>query len=64
VTEDIELADLTGTVDERLAQLAEVESAQDRLPAGWLHRQLKETLAAWAADDTELDITSESRADF
>jgi hypothetical protein len=61
---DTDTADLTGTVDDRLSRLAELESAAGELSSEWLLRQLKATLSAWAADDTELDVVSETRTDF
>jgi hypothetical protein len=53
--------DLTGTADERLAQLAQVTGP---LPAEWLRRQLDAALAAWADDETALDIDAEAHADY
>jgi hypothetical protein len=55
--------DLTGTADERTKQLAERVAAAP-LSAAWLHRQLVSALAAWAEDETVLDIEQESRVDF
>jgi len=54
--------DLTGTADERINQLERHDS--DSLTAEWLRRQLDLVLAAWADDETKLDIEEESRADF
>lgn len=55
-------SDLTGTADERLAQLSTLDlQAQS---AEWLSRQLISTLEAWRADETVLDIEEEGRADF
>ncbi|WP_019181981.1 hypothetical protein [Microbacterium yannicii] len=54
--------DLTGTVDERLAQLDRL--APESLDAQWLRRQLDAALAAWAADDTELDIVKDAHVDY
>ncbi|MCP1429078.1 hypothetical protein J3D45_001576 [Microbacterium foliorum] len=55
-------ADLTGSVDDRTAQLAEIP-LQDQ-SAEWLRRQLASALSAWAEDRTALDIDREARADF
>ncbi|MBF4562391.1 hypothetical protein ITJ43_09575 [Microbacterium sp. VKM Ac-2870] len=55
--------DLSGTVDEQQRQLAAlVEDGE--LTAEWLLRQLQRTQAAWAADDTTLDIEHDSRVDY
>ena len=55
--------DLTGSVDDRIRQLAQRESA-GALSAEWLRRQLDAALLAWADDETTLDIEEESRSDF
>jgi len=55
--------DLTGTADERMQQLLSRE-ASGALSPEWLRRQLDLTLAAWADDETSLDIERESRTDF
>jgi len=55
--------DLTGTADERMQQLLSHE-ASGPLTAEWLRRQLDLTLAAWADDETELDISREASTDF
>lgn len=55
-------ADLAGTADERLAQLARLESSA--LSPEWLRRQLESALSAWEADETKLDIDVEARTDF
>lgn len=55
--------DLTGTADERMQQLAELE-AVGAPTAAWLRRQLDNALAAWAADETVLDIEIEAHTDF
>lgn len=52
--------DLNGTADERIHQLANVADPD----AVWLRRQLENALAAWADDETELDIDRESRIDY
>lgn len=57
-------ADLSGTVDERLAQLTALESGSEPLSAQWLHRQLRSALNAWAEDATTVDIDLESRTDY
>jgi len=61
-TEDSAPPDLTGTVDERLAQLSRL--APESLTREWLRRQLDAALAAWASDDTELDITKDAHTDY
>ncbi len=53
--------DLTGTADERMRQLASTTGEPD---AAWLRRQLDSALAAWAADETELDVDREARIDY
>ncbi|WP_278102717.1 hypothetical protein AB0870_15010 [Microbacterium proteolyticum] len=58
------LPDLTGSVDDRLALLAELERAHAALPPEWLLRQLRSALAGWAGDETELDITRENHDDY
>lgn len=55
--------DLTGTADERMNQLLSREESGALTPE-WLRRQLDLALAAWADDETELDIDRESRSDF
>lgn len=55
-------SDLSGSVDDRAAQLAALP-AHD-LSAEWLRRQLDGALAAWAHDRTALDIDREARSDF
>ena len=57
-----ELADLTGSADQRLAQLRTMD--QRTQTAVWLRRQLTAALLAWGADETELDIDEEARSDF
>ncbi|MBU1588648.1 MAG: hypothetical protein KKH51_11980 [Actinobacteria bacterium] len=52
--------DLTGTADERIRRLAAVADPD----AAWLRRQLENALAAWAEDETELDIDREARTDY
>lgn len=54
---------LSGTADERIAQLARL-SLSGPLSADWLRQQLDAALAAWAGDETLLDIETESRADY
>ncbi|MGD8166292.1 hypothetical protein ACEXOS_003625 [Herbiconiux sp. P16] len=54
--------DLTGTPDERTTQFAQL--ADTPLSAEWLRRQLESALLAWAADESELDIVKDSRADY
>jgi hypothetical protein len=55
--------DLTGTADERMAQLERLDAIGE-LPADWLRRQLDLALEAWADDETKLDIEQESRNDY
>jgi len=55
--------DLTGTADERINQLEHAD-ATGPLTADWLRRQLDLALAAWADEETELDIEKESRVDY
>ncbi|MFS0795084.1 hypothetical protein [Microbacterium sp. 1P10AE] len=57
-------ADLSGTVDERIAQLASLEAGSEQLPPEWVLRQLRSTLASWATDATEVDIEVEKRTDY
>ncbi|WP_382309637.1 hypothetical protein [Herbiconiux sp. UC225_62] len=54
--------DLTGTPDERTKQLAQLSGTS--LSGDWLRRQLESALRDWAADESELDIVKESRADY
>ncbi|MCR2762449.1 hypothetical protein NQ152_02885 [Microbacterium sp. zg.B48] len=56
--------DLRGTADERMAQLAEWDAAGGALSPEWLRRQLDATLAAWAQDETTLDIEKDAHTDF
>ncbi|MGC0369536.1 hypothetical protein [Microbacterium sp. SLBN-111] len=58
------LPDLTGSVDDRLALLTELERAHPALPSDWLHRQLRSALAEWAGDETQLDIARENHDDY
>lgn len=57
------LADLTGTADERKAQLARLD-VTGPLPAEWLRRQLDAAIDAWADDETTLDISKEAHVDY
>jgi hypothetical protein len=54
--------DLTGSPDERLAQLRAVD-AEGR-DANWLERQLKSALEGWQSTDDELRTLREAREDF
>ena len=54
--------DLTGTVDDRIRQLA--STPVDEQTPEWLRRQLDAALASWAQDRTALDIDEEARTDF
>jgi hypothetical protein len=63
-TSDSGPADLSGTVDERIAQLTSLEAGTEQLTAAWLRRQLRSALAAWANDETEVDIEVETRTDY
>jgi hypothetical protein len=55
--------DLTGSSEERVRQLARLES-EGPLPPEWLRRQLGLALDAWAAAEKELDIDAEGREDY
>lgn len=57
------IPDLTGTADERITQLRHLDMTGP-LSAEWLRRQLDSSLAAWADDETSLDIEKESHADY
>lgn len=61
---ETEPADLAGTPDERAKRLAQLETEGRTLPETWLRRQLASALADWAADETQLDIVTESRVDY
>ncbi|MFG6446084.1 hypothetical protein ACFXP7_12275 [Microbacterium sp. P06] len=63
-SDDLRLPDLSGTVDERIAQLASIDEGDVGVSAEWLHRQLRSALAAWAEDETGLDIETEAREDY
>jgi len=58
-----QVPDLVGTADERMAQLERI-AADGPLSAEWLRRQLDAALAAWADDETTLDIEQENHADY
>lgn len=62
--EDAGTSDLSGTADERIAQLASLEQSTARLTSEWLRRQLRSALGAWAEDETKVDIEAESRTDY
>ena len=53
--------DLTGSPDERLAQLRAVDA--ERRDATWLERQLKSALEGWQSTDDELRALREARED-
>ena len=55
--------DLSGTVDDWMRQLADAAPATRESPQ-WLLRQLERALAAWAADETRLDVEDEARVDY
>jgi len=55
-------ADLYGSVDERIAQLAALSSHD--VSAEWLRSQLESAFAAWAKDATQVRIDLEARTDF
>ncbi|MFE1646108.1 hypothetical protein [Microbacterium sp. P01] len=57
-------ADLSGSVDERIAQLTALEDHVEQLGTEWLARQLRLALAAWAQDATEVDTEVENRSDY
>jgi hypothetical protein len=63
-TNDPGPADLRGTVDERIAQLLSLEASTEQLTADWLRRQLRSALAAWAKDETKIDVEMETRTDY
>lgn len=56
--------DLTGTVDERIAKLAEFDGGEQVVSEVWLRRQLDSALFCWASDATAVAIQMESRIDF
>lgn len=58
------LPDLTGSVDDRLARLDQLERDGVSLSSGWLRRQLRAALAEWAGDETRLDIARENHDDY
>ena len=58
------LPDLTGTVDDRIAQLSELDRAGEATSAPWLRRQLDAALESWAATETKVDIESEAHTDY
>jgi len=57
-------ADLAGTVDARIAQLASLEERRELLSEEWLRRQLRSALEAWAKDETQVDRDLENRTDY
>ena len=57
-----EPADLSGSADERRAQLSRIDPSTQS--AEWLRRQLEATLVAWGEDETLLDTDEEGRPDF
>lgn len=57
-----EAPDLTGTADDRLSQLSELDDGQQS--SRWLRRQLVAALEAWGADESALAVDEEGRADF
>jgi hypothetical protein len=54
--------DLTGSPDQRLAQLGAVDA--ERRDAAWLDRQLRSALEGWQSTDDELRALREAREDF
>lgn len=54
--------DLKGTADDRIVQLGQLDASA--LTPQWLRRQLDLALAAWADDETILDIQAESHEDY
>lgn len=64
MTEELEpeLSELTGSADQRLAQLQRIDPRAHSVD--WLRRQLTSALIAWGADETKLDIDEEARSDF
>jgi hypothetical protein len=57
-------ADLAGSVDERIAQLASLEERGDQLSQEWLLHQLRSALEAWAKDETQVDRVLDNRTDY
>ena len=57
------MEDLTGTADERMRQLVELE-ARGPLAAEWVRDQLTLALMTWAEAETRLDVDSERREDY
>jgi len=57
-------ADLAGTVDARIAQLASLGERRELLSEEWLRRQLRSALEAWAKDETQVDRDLENRTDY
>jgi hypothetical protein len=55
--------DLTGSSDERVRQLIQLE-AEGPLSPEWVRRQLDLALEAWRTDEGILDINAEGREDF
>lgn len=56
--------DLDGTVDDQQRALADKLARGDALTEQWLLRQLQRTQAAWAADQTALDIDRDAHTDY
>lgn len=57
------LPDLTGTVDERGAQLDKLRN-DGAVTAEWLLRQLDQALAEWAAVETRFDVERDGHPDY
>lgn len=61
---DQQLPDLTGTVDERLATLRELDVEGSDMSIYWLYRQLERALSEWADEESQIDAEVEARVDF
>ncbi|ARJ05247.1 hypothetical protein GCM10010988_03130 [Cnuibacter physcomitrellae] len=57
------LEDLSGSADERMQRLLELE-AEGTLPPQWVRDQLTLALKAWAEAETRLGIEDERREDY
>jgi len=59
-----EPGDLSGTVDERIAELDSIATTGQSMTEEWLRRQLDDALSCWASDASLVVIGTESRVDF
>ncbi|WP_157127155.1 hypothetical protein [Cnuibacter physcomitrellae] len=57
------MEDLSGSADERMQRLLELE-AEGTLPPQWVRDQLTLALKAWAEAETRLGIEDERREDY